>query len=189
MTESRQYIGTKRVSAIPMTRQQYDDYRGWQLPGDGNGNDEGYLVEYADDTGQTNHAAHAGCICWSPKAVFEQAYQPQVESLAPTDAEKAFEDMLIVKRLNAPRVQLEALYNAVQHVDIIRHTAPSGAVLRFAILCLDNGFTVMGRPSVAASPANDDNDVGVQVALENAIHEVWPFLGFRVVEGIHKAKN
>ncbi len=188
MTESKQYIGTKRVSAIPMTRQQYNDYRGWQLPDDEDGSDEGYLVEYVDG-GQSNHPDHAGYISWSPKAVFEQAYQPQVESLAPTDAEKAFEDMLIVKRLNAPRVQLEALHKAIQHVDIIRHTAPSGAVLRFAILCLDNGFTVMGRPSVSASPANDDNDVGVQVALENAIHEVWPFLGFRVVEGIHKAKS
>ena len=68
------YIGTKIIRALPMARQQYNDYRGWQLPADENGDDEGYLVEYVDG-GKANDPRHAGYISWSPKDVFERAYR------------------------------------------------------------------------------------------------------------------
>lgn len=71
----KEYFGTKRILARPMTRVEYNDYRGWVLPEDENGNDAGYLVEYTDG-GQQNHHDHAGYISWSPNAVFEAAYQP-----------------------------------------------------------------------------------------------------------------
>jgi len=67
------YIGTKIVTAAPMTRQEYNDYRGWQLPADEDGTDTGYLVEYLDG-GAANHPDHAGYISWSPRAIFESAY-------------------------------------------------------------------------------------------------------------------
>lgn len=70
----KQYIGTKVVLAVPMTRAEYDDYRGWQLPADEDGTDVGYLVEYTDKPNQQNHPDHAGYISWSPKEVFEGAY-------------------------------------------------------------------------------------------------------------------
>ena len=69
------HIGTKQVTAKPMTRQAYNDYRGWTLPADENGTDDGYLVEYMDG-GKPNHPAHAGYISWSPKAQFDAAYRP-----------------------------------------------------------------------------------------------------------------
>ena len=69
------FIGTKQVTAQPMTRQAYNDYRGWTLPADEDGTDEGYLVEYLDG-GKPNHPAHAGYISWSPKAQFDAAYRP-----------------------------------------------------------------------------------------------------------------
>ena len=69
------HIGTKQVTAQPMTRQAYNDYRGWTLPADEDGTDEGYLVEYLDG-GKPNHPAHAGYISWSPKAQFDAAYRP-----------------------------------------------------------------------------------------------------------------
>lgn len=68
-------IGTKLINAEPMTRLAYNILRGWELPQDENGNDDGYLVEYLDG-GQSNHADYAGYISWSPKAVFENAYRP-----------------------------------------------------------------------------------------------------------------
>lgn len=71
----KQYIGTKFIQAVPMTREQYNEYRGWTLPSDEDGNDEGYLVEYLDG-GQSNHPAHNGYVSWSPKEVFERAYFP-----------------------------------------------------------------------------------------------------------------
>lgn len=69
------FIGTKRILAKPMTRGEYNIYRGWEIPADENPLDEGFLVEYPDG-GKSNHPAHAGYISWSPKDVFERAYRP-----------------------------------------------------------------------------------------------------------------
>lgn len=68
------YIGTKLIDARAMTRAVYNDYRGWELPEDEDGNDPGYLVEYLDG-GQSNHPDHKGYISWSPAEVFEKAYR------------------------------------------------------------------------------------------------------------------
>jgi hypothetical protein len=68
------YIGTKVVKARPMNRGDYNIYRGWTLPSDENGKDDGYLVEYRDG-GKPNDSRHAGYISWSPKDVFESAYK------------------------------------------------------------------------------------------------------------------
>lgn len=70
----KSYIGTKLIKATPMNRQAYNDYRGWELPDDENGSDEGYLVEYIDG-GQSNHPDHEGYISWSPSDVFNKAYK------------------------------------------------------------------------------------------------------------------
>jgi hypothetical protein len=71
----KRYIGTKLINAKPMTRQAYNDFRGWTLPADENGADEGYLVEYVDGgKGNTDH--YAGYVSWSPADVFNRAYRP-----------------------------------------------------------------------------------------------------------------
>lgn len=58
------YIGTKTIEAEPMTRGDYNKYRGWTIPADENPDEEGYLVKYSD-----------GYISWSPKKQFEEAYK------------------------------------------------------------------------------------------------------------------
>lgn len=68
------YIGTKVITAKPMNRLEYNQYRGWKLPDNENGNDEGYLVEYFDG-GMANDPRHFGYISWSPKNVFERSYK------------------------------------------------------------------------------------------------------------------
>ncbi|OPE00278.1 crAss001_48 related protein [Pseudomonas aeruginosa] len=91
---TQRYIGTKIILALAMTRLAYNEYRGWDLPADENGADEGYLVEYQDG-GKPNHPAHDGYISWSPKDQFDAAYLPvgNTEGLAPHEirvvAEKA----------------------------------------------------------------------------------------------------
>jgi hypothetical protein len=70
----KKYIGTKAINAIPMNRQEYNDFRGWTLPEDENGADEGYLVEYIDG-GKANTKQYSGYVSWSPKNVFEKAYK------------------------------------------------------------------------------------------------------------------
>lgn len=71
----KHYIGVKEIHATPMSRAAYNLFRGWQLPADENGEDEGYLVEYLDG-GQANTATYKGYVSWSPKDVFERAYKP-----------------------------------------------------------------------------------------------------------------
>lgn len=68
------YIGTKQLKARPMTRGEYNDYRGLAISPDDDASDEGYLVEYLDG-GKPNHPDHSGYISWSPKDVFERAYR------------------------------------------------------------------------------------------------------------------
>ena len=71
----QKFIGLKLVIAVAMTRLAYNDYRGWQLPEDEDGTDEGYLVEYLDG-GKPNHPNHAGYISWSPKEQFDRVHRP-----------------------------------------------------------------------------------------------------------------
>ena len=71
----KQHIGTKMVNATPMNRAEYNEFRGWLLPADENGADEGYLVEYLDG-GEPNTSHYAGYVSWSPKAQFDAAYRP-----------------------------------------------------------------------------------------------------------------
>ena len=71
---SELHIGTKLVLATLMARADYNNYRGWALPVDEDGSDEGYLIEYVDG-GESNHPNHKGYISWSPVAVFNVAYK------------------------------------------------------------------------------------------------------------------
>ncbi len=70
----KKYIGVKLINAVPMTRQAYNDFRGWELPDDENGSDEGYLVEYVNG-GDPNTKEYAGYVSWSPSKVFQNAYK------------------------------------------------------------------------------------------------------------------
>ena len=66
------YIGNKVINAKPMTRLEYNKFRGWKLPENENGNDLGYLVEYVDG-GLANY------VSWSPAEVFDREYRPTSE--------------------------------------------------------------------------------------------------------------
>ncbi len=71
----KRYIGVKEINATPMNRRDYNTFRGWDLPSNENGDDEGFLVEYIDG-GSPNTPDYKGYVSWSPKDVFERAYQP-----------------------------------------------------------------------------------------------------------------
>jgi hypothetical protein len=72
------FLGTQEIKAISMNRQDYNDYRGWKLPTDEDGADEGYLVEYTDG-GKPNHHNHAGYITWKAKELFEHIYNKRID--------------------------------------------------------------------------------------------------------------
>lgn len=64
--ELAKYIGTKLIKAKPMTRGEYNAYRGWKIPENENPEDDGYLVVYVDSDDY---------VSWSPKDVFDRAYR------------------------------------------------------------------------------------------------------------------
>lgn len=59
----KQYIGTKIISAKPMTKGDFNKYKGYENPKDPD--TKGYMVVYPD-----------GYESWSPANVFEKAYRP-----------------------------------------------------------------------------------------------------------------
>jgi hypothetical protein len=59
------YLGVKVVEAAPMTRGEYNSYRGWTLPVNENPEDPGFLVVYPD-----------GYKSWCPRKQFEEANRP-----------------------------------------------------------------------------------------------------------------
>ena len=67
------YESCKNVIRVEMALGEYNDYRGWSLPADEDGSDEGYLVQYLDG-GKSNHPWHSSYISWSPKAPFDSGY-------------------------------------------------------------------------------------------------------------------
>ena len=85
----KKYKGIKEVNAKPMTRLKYNELRGWTLPENENGSDEGFLVE--DLSNKPNFEGYKGYIQWLPKDNFESSY-----SLADT-----FKDTRIPKPINA----------------------------------------------------------------------------------------
>lgn len=70
----KHYIGTKELLAKPMTRGEYNVYRGWDTPEEEDPLDQGYLVEYLDSP-NPNHENHENYISWSPADVFERTYR------------------------------------------------------------------------------------------------------------------
>lgn len=67
-------IGVSAVYAGELTRQEYNDYRGWQLPENEVGSDLGYLIE--DREGSKNTEDFDGFVQWLPKDEFERKFKP-----------------------------------------------------------------------------------------------------------------
>lgn len=185
----QKFIGTKTIYAKPMTLGEYNKYRGWVIPENEDSTKEGFLVEYVGGGKPNMPEKHQGYVSWSPSDVFKAAYQAQPDIAERSGNDLATERMIEARGLTARRVSLDELHDSIKNVEIIRHVVQAGNVLRFAILTLDNGFTVTGRPSVAVSPENDDEATGIKIAIENAVHELWPFLGFKIVQQKHEAKT
>ena len=59
------YIRMHQVEAEPMTRGDYNKFRGWEIPANENPADEGYKVTCPD-----------GYVSWCPKTQFDEAGRP-----------------------------------------------------------------------------------------------------------------
>lgn len=68
----KRFNALKKVKATPMTREAYNNFRGWYLPADEDGSDEGYLTE--DINGESNVDGYTGYVSWTPKAMFDDQF-------------------------------------------------------------------------------------------------------------------
>jgi hypothetical protein len=69
------HIGIKLVNLAPMTRGEYNAFRGWTPPAGETQDDPGYLVEYLDG-GKPNVDGFPGYVSWTPKEQADAAYRP-----------------------------------------------------------------------------------------------------------------
>lgn len=60
--------------------------------------------------------------------------------------------------------------------------------LTFCVLVLKNGFTVVGQ-SACADPKNYQKDIGDRIAYENALKNIWPFLGYELRTKLSEQAN
>ena len=110
------YIGTKVIHAVPMTRLKYNQLRGWELPEDEDGSDQGYLVQYANGQA-TNVEGFGGYVSWSPRDVFEEAYKP-VQNARPST---------YLERMQRERLELHERLTRLQvftHSETFQYSIP-----------------------------------------------------------------
>lgn len=92
----------------------------------------------------------------------------------------------VEKGLDAPRVTKADLEANIADTEIICHQSKGGQVLRWAIITTQSGYAVVGRPSVAVSPENDDPEMGEKIALANSRNELWPLMGYALKQRLHE---
>lgn len=96
--------------------------------------------------------------------------------------DQSIENDIQAKGLTAPRVKLDDLNANIVNIEIVKHIAPSGQVLRWAVLTTRSGYAVTGRPSVSVSPKNDNAELGEEIARDNARNELWALMGYALKE-------
>lgn len=105
---------------------------------------------------------------------------------SPRTDDTAIEQEIKAKGLTAPRVTPTDLNQNIAAIEYVTHTSVGGQVLRWAVITTLNGYAVVGNPSVAVSPANDDVEIGKKVAFENSKNALWPLMGYCLKDQLHK---
>lgn len=96
--------------------------------------------------------------------------------------DEAIEQEIQTKGLTAPRVTLAEFDANIADTEIVKHVSKSGQVLRWAVITTQNGFSLAGKPSCSASSANDNQEIGEKIAVENTRQELWPLMGYALKE-------
>lgn len=144
-------LGIKQVKSTPMTRQEYNTYRGWDLPKNENGDDAGYLVEYLDSP-SNNHPDHEGYISWSPSEVFEKMYINMGD--------------------DSSKIQEELINRFIKSQELIN--SGTSTIVKTTFL---NGFTSVSDGS-CVDPKNYDEELCKSIATRKAEDTLWLLLGF-----------
>ena len=169
------YIGTKSVLATTMTRGEYNEYRGWQIPENEDPSEQGYLVEYVDG-GKPNDERHTGYISWSPRDVFEKSYH---QSQTPQELQE---------KAVAPRVTKDQIDALMDRVVVHTTTCMTPVPHVLAIAWLDDKFYLGTAISKSVNPENFNEEIGIQYStkdvLEIAENKLWELEGYRLFASV-----
>lgn len=77
----------------------------------------------------------------------------------------------------ANRVTAKGMLSRIHSVDYMR----MGATVTICMIELDNGYSVRGE-SACVDPANFDEEVGRNIAYDDAFRKLWPLFGFMLCE-------
>lgn len=99
--------------------------------------------------------------------------------------EDAIEKEIQDKGLNAPRLSPTMINETV--VSEAYYVFP-GTTLTICCLTLRNGFNVIGE-SASASPENFDEQIGRQIAKDNARQKIWALEGYLLKQNLWAMKT
>lgn len=99
---------------------------------------------------------------------------------SPRTDDAGIERLIQAKGKTAPRITPADIAANIVGVEYVKHVSQGGQVLRWAVITTKSGYAVVGKPSVAVSPENDDEAIGQQVALDNSRNELWPLMGYEL---------
>lgn len=105
---------------------------------------------------------------------------------SPRTDDAAIEAEIKAKGLTAPRVTPADIAANIMDIEYVKHVSKGGQVLRWAVITTKSGYAVVGNPSVAVSPANDDAEIGEKVAFENSKNSLWPLMGYALKDRLHE---
>jgi len=101
--------------------------------------------------------------------------------------EVELEQMLVAAGCNAERVSSKMVDRKIKEIEFCR-PFPEKAGLVVCTLLLENGFTVVGT-SACASLENFREEVGKQLAFENAREKIWGLEGYLLKDRLFRASE
>jgi hypothetical protein len=99
------------------------------------------------------------------------------------DNPEQLEQLINVLKCDAPRVSLDLIRSRIKEVDYQTVTI-AGQKMMFCGIKMDNGFVVVGNPSVCVDPANWRDEIGRKVSYDNSFSKIWSFEGYRLLSEI-----
>lgn len=155
------YMGTQKLFGLPMTRAEYNNYRGWETPEDEKGTDKGFLVEYVDNN--SNHPDHTGYITWMLKDVFLDTFRRNGDLSFGQALLGVTEGLKMCRESwrNAEYITYMPGYPdgiEVNNLTQLAHNLPKGTILKYAPYFqkyTKDGLVVMWTPSTEEVLAND----------------------------------
>ena len=98
--------------------------------------------------------------------------------------ENELEKEIQEKGLNAPRLTPDLIDSKIKDKSFHKLTD----VLTVCVLTLENGFTVTGE-SACASPENYNQQIGEDIAFNNARDKIWLLEGYLLKEKLYRGES